>query len=144
MCNIAVAPSRERGLKYKMFGTAEIESRRSFTGAWIEMQESSKSISVRKCRSFTGAWIEIKGMRYISRERHCRSFTGAWIEILQSTPPLIPGTRRSFTGAWIEIFTTPRNPPESNVAPSRERGLKYTPKEEEKDWKQSLLHGSVD
>lgn len=40
MCNIAVAPSRERGLKYLQAWVNREVKGRSFTGAWIEINQS--------------------------------------------------------------------------------------------------------
>ncbi len=56
-------------------------------------------------RSFAGAWIETADRQRLSVNMWCRSFAGAWIE----TPHLI---------FWLSS---------TNVAPSRERGLKPVP-----------------
>ena len=54
-----------------------------------------------------------------------RSRKGAWIEIKdkQREADFIPG--RSRKGAWIEILSTLFSKKAWNVAPARERGLKY-------------------
>ena len=54
-----VAPSRERGLKSLTSVGAAYGVSRSFAGAWIEIESSGSAGQPDKGRSFAGAWIEI-------------------------------------------------------------------------------------
>ena len=56
----AVAPARERGLKYFLITSKEpFLRRRSRKGAWIEISQITIRTKIRKRRSRKGAWIEI-------------------------------------------------------------------------------------
>ena len=55
----------------------------------------------------------------------CRSREGAWIEILPFFRSLAYGNGRSREGAWIEISSGNEYGYIYDVAPARERGLKY-------------------
>ena len=55
----------------------------------------------------------------------CRSRKGAWIEIAIRQKQPASALRRSRKGAWIEIVLIIRNNILTNVAPVRERGLKF-------------------
>ena len=54
-----------------------------FTGAWIEIEDSSRDArELGKVAPFTGAWIEIGITHTAAFPRHAVApFTGAWIEI---------------------------------------------------------------
>ena len=57
---VAVAPARERGLKYEMVHLYNCqEGSRSREGAWIEIPAGLTSYTVASCRSREGAWIEM-------------------------------------------------------------------------------------
>ena len=60
------------------------------------------------------------------KDQSRRSFAGAWIEIQSMTTPNYTAIRRSFAGAWIEIYNCIDLIMSCPVAPSQERGLKYT------------------
>ena len=82
-------------------------------------------MSTRESRSREGAWIEIAKKQAALQRANCRSREGAWIEIRvlhQVTPN---GLRRSREGAWIEICNINLIMQRYQVAPARERGLKF-------------------
>ena len=54
-----VAPARERGLKYRKLIYPLLPLGRSREGAWIEIAVSALTLAVSACRSREGAWIEI-------------------------------------------------------------------------------------
>ena len=58
-CFDAVAPVRERGLKYPDHKLHRASSRRSRKGAWIEIKNRSWLAPIGSRRSRKGAWIEI-------------------------------------------------------------------------------------
>ena len=55
-----------------------------------------------------------------------RSREGAWIEMVLSRPTLAYNVRRSREGAWIEIASNSQLASMPQVAPVRERGLKFS------------------
>ena len=55
----AVAPARERGLKFYAMYCANTRTGRSRKGAWIEIEYSRRITLTDFCRSRKGAWIEI-------------------------------------------------------------------------------------
>ena len=59
ICFDAVAPARERGLKYDYGGSVSDLTSRSREGAWIEIYTADTPASFNCCRSREGAWIEI-------------------------------------------------------------------------------------
>ena len=61
----------------------------------------------------------------VSVERKSRSREGAWIEIYSNRSLFRSSLRRSREGAWIEIDFASRRSYEAEVAPARERGLKF-------------------
>ena len=81
---LAVAPVRERGLKYT---DADIRylghNGRSREGAWIEIIDVILMVTLYLRRSREGAWIEIDGYVIDNQIRVSRSREGAWIEILK-------------------------------------------------------------
>ena len=54
-----------------------------------------------------------------------RSREGAWIEILYFINAFFSAASRSREGAWIEIYAVYPTTPADDVAPARERGLKF-------------------
>ena len=76
------------------------------------------------CRSREGAWIEIPTLRQESVQELSRSREGAWIEIPVSLLEVV-SLSRSREGAWIEITVIAYGQKDIDVAPVRERGLKY-------------------
>ena len=52
-----------------------------FTGAWIEMAQSSNTSHSSAVAPFTGAWIEIPSYPVMPKATKVAPFTGAWIEI---------------------------------------------------------------
>ena len=102
LCNIAVAPSRERGLKSIARPPESASLSRSFTGAWIEIKGQ--------------AWIDILMLVAPSRERGLKLIDMVFCRFkLRVAPSRERGLKllytrlylhsqsRSFTGAWIEI-----------------------------------------
>ena len=77
------------------------------------------------CRSRKGAWIEI--YTWLSKKFFfdCRSRKGAWIEIQSVVSVVFVVLSRSRKGAWIEIQKAWTNGQGADVAPVRERGLKF-------------------
>ena len=55
----AVAPARERGLKYEALKEIFRTYGRSREGAWIEIELGDYMENYNRCRSREGAWIEI-------------------------------------------------------------------------------------
>ena len=119
-----VAPSRGRGLKPPQAAQEQPAQSRPFTGAWIETECLTESITglgvapsrgrglkhpghhciqiADNRRPFTGAWIETTGTPLTTRWPSGRPFTGAWIE---TGVRRVSGSQygsRPFTGAWIE------------------------------------------
>ena len=76
-------------------------------------------------RSREGAWIEIYVAASMAISIAGRSREGAWIEILNHLVSLVTLSGRSREGAWIEITVIPFIQEVVDVAPVRERGLKY-------------------
>ena len=76
-------------------------------------------------RSREGAWIEIIGRLLLILASRRRSREGAWIEINSSADYNYKLGRRSREGAWIEIISLAMQDDLVNVAPARERGLKF-------------------
>ena len=73
-----------------------------------------------------------------------RSRKGAWIEMLDSGWGMIMDVGRSRKGAWIEIRLRRQCKRLDQVAPVRERGLKYDYGGSVSDLTRSLPRGSVD
>ena len=124
-CFDAVAPVRERGLKWTSAGNqpkhrtvAPVRERglKYFDGAG----QTGRSIG----RSREGAWIEIEQSLVKGNWDKGRSREGAWIEMLVYFSHIITSLCRSREGAWIEIMVSRRPMPGNGVAPVRERGLK--------------------
>ena len=101
---IFVAPARERGLKFVLFGFLLKLRSRSREGAWIEMDSDGLKLTHDSGRSREGAWIEIKADRHQKDRDFCRSREGAWIEIDSPSASPRRARRRSREGAWIEII----------------------------------------
>ena len=60
ICFDAVAPARERGLKYDRKGELmNPPFGRSREGAWIEIRAFRSFNKIKECRSREGAWIEM-------------------------------------------------------------------------------------
>ena len=57
--SFAVAPARERGLKYVGMNVPLVVVRRSREGAWIEITKADSDNYSNYSRSREGAWIEI-------------------------------------------------------------------------------------
>ena len=161
-----VAPSRGRGLKPPQAAQEQPAQSRPFTGAWIETECLTESITglgvapsrgrglkhpghhciqiADNRRPFTGAWIETTGTPLTTRWPSGRPFTGAWIETSIASALIVSASGRPFTGAWIETRQPDIGTVNAAVAPSRGRGLKPrpTPKTTARPW--SPLHGGVD
>ena len=125
ICFDAVAPARERGLKYLYRHNYRYNALgRSREGAWIEISLLQSMIAAFACRSREGAWIEIakaanrqaqvavapareRGLKYRSlhflQQYQGRSREGAWIEINITVDAELSAISRSREGAWIEI-----------------------------------------
>ena len=103
---------------------------RSRKGAWIEIGEMVSMGWAAYCRSRKGAWIEISVGRAKVYSAICRSYEGAWIEISRNTACCGPVYCRSREGAWIEIMQDIKEGIRGvQVAPARERGLKWVSRE---------------
>ena len=76
-------PSRERGLKYRVF----IAEWKPFCVA-----------------PFAGAWIEILYTSFPFEDVVVAPFAGAWIEIISSGSGKFAEVVAPFAGAWIEIY----------------------------------------
>ena len=105
ICEILLSlPSRERGLKYKVFSKS---SRHGFVapfaGAWIEIIKGLYSGHSEHVAPFAGAWIEIKSVFTISSADPVAPFAGAWIEIIMLWNISAKALVAPFAGAWIEI-----------------------------------------
>ena len=55
----AVAPARERGLKWQFYRREYHGYSRSREGAWIEIEKIKEAETMKFSRSREGAWIEI-------------------------------------------------------------------------------------
>ena len=77
------------------------------------------------CRSREGAWIEINARVKRMFTRSGRSREGAWIEIQVERLTNFVLQGRSREGAWIEIYANISVVLAWQVAPVRERGLKF-------------------
>ena len=78
-----------------------VDTGRTFTGAWIETHLSPSHhahapVAPSRVRGLKPCWPSLIA------HWHSRTFTGAWIETCSSTEPGGPCMRRTFTGAWIE------------------------------------------
>ena len=104
ICFDAVAPARERGLKYALpLLLYLLYIRRSREGAWIEIKERRQG---QTCQGVAPA--RERGLKYghywgedtvmVSRSRE-----GAWIEIIFIRMKKTCKKSRSREGAWIEI-----------------------------------------
>ena len=124
-CRWAVAPSQERGLKYNQTSAPPDLRCRSFAGAWIEI--TSAVNTSRLLWSLLRRSVDWNKRAYIYLFGYeSRSFAGAWIEIDQLRSGKQQFRCRSFAGAWIEIGCYAQRSAAVNVAPSQERGLKYS------------------
>ena len=98
---------------------------RSREGAWIEMAnnmivQSMQGVAPVRERGLKSVFLII----FLS-EVFCRSREGAWIEIMCCGITTCLDSSRSREGAWIEILNEVINYVKQNVAPVRERGLKF-------------------
>ena len=104
ICFDAVAPVRERGLKYRnQTAYAMCRNRRSREGAWIEILYASDIFLSLASRSREGAWIEI----IVHPDHYPMTLTVAPVRErglkYQDTSKRSPHGSRSREGAWIEI-----------------------------------------
>ena len=123
ICFDAVAPVRERGLKYSRCYRQSICKRRSREGARIEIWYDGTLLRSDLCRSREGARIEMLVLAHMERmvqvapvrERGLKFCLGLYLRSKKS---------RSREGARIEIAEVCSVEVCGVVAPVRERGLK--------------------
>ena len=98
---------------------------RSREGAWIEIcgrsvKQLDEEVAPARERGLKCSYVTYNFTVYCSRSRE-----GAWIEILYRYADVFPSKSRSREGAWIEIPLLEMVHKTGNVAPARERGLKF-------------------
>ena len=142
LCNFAVAPSQERGLKYRNLLPCITAQCRSFAGAWIEIFQILFFSMLNLVAPSQERGLKYKvGMLWLLYR--CRSFAGAWIEMPLFYPKVFSylsllrrsvdwNTGYEFNGA---VFY---------VAPSQERGLKSQQTWQQQKYYSSLLRRGVD
>ena len=104
-----------------------VSTGRSRKGAWIEIPTLEKLWPYGYSRSRKGAWIEIDDGLPWNTVGRGRSRKGAWIEMIVKDWKPRRKFCRSRKGAWIEINRIIRELSDPDVAPVRERGLKFIP-----------------
>ena len=79
------------------------QSRRAFTGAWIEtcLWTQRRNVSFVAPSRARGLKLETKSTNPFHPGR---AFTGAWIETQVEVKSDTPAICRAFTGAWIETY----------------------------------------
>ena len=140
-----------------------------YAGAWIEICKAIAEGLLNACVApYAGAWIEItqgigsgqiakkslptreRGLKYCFQlpSLQCLNvapYAGAWIEIVI---PLFAETLVSvapYAGAWIEIYALRYQSMDIlGSLPTRERGLKYSHRENIRAYQSRSLRGSVD